>query len=187
MSTSVGVHSKIVNSTVAYLDTAYLTKCEPFNAARARLVRDLGDGTHVSRTALRDRDRYPASGYTVESLLGASGVVPGLRNDDERKLVARLFAPLAQSELYTHQVDALKAALVDERHVAITTGTGSGKTLAFLLPRRSASCERPSVTIDGLAGRSPIRGSTPRGGGEHHPPSSRDAPESRDSPASAPF
>jgi len=35
---------------------------------------------------------------------------------------------------YTHQCDAVRLALVEERNLVVMTGTGSGKTEAFLLP-----------------------------------------------------
>ena len=36
--------------------------------------------------------------------------------------------------LYKHQVEAIKASVIDEKDVVVTTGTGSGKTECFLLP-----------------------------------------------------
>ena len=37
-------------------------------------------------------------------------------------------------ELYVHQVEAIRASVIDEQDVVVTTGTGSGKTECFLLP-----------------------------------------------------
>ena len=42
-------------------------------------------------------------------------------------------APRSQ-KLYDHQINAIKASLVDNRDVVVTTGTGSGKTECFLIP-----------------------------------------------------
>jgi DEAD/DEAH box helicase domain-containing protein len=39
-----------------------------------------------------------------------------------------------QRQLYTHQFESIKSALVDRKHLIVTTGTGSGKTECFLLP-----------------------------------------------------
>ena len=36
--------------------------------------------------------------------------------------------------LYQHQVAALKASIIDQKDIVVTTGTGSGKTECFLLP-----------------------------------------------------
>lgn len=49
------------------------------------------------------------------------------------------------SALYTHQVEAYRAARAGA-HVALFTGTASGKTLAFLLPILQALCEDPQTT-----------------------------------------
>jgi len=39
-----------------------------------------------------------------------------------------------QRKLYKHQVDAIKYAVKERKHIVATTGTGSGKTECFLLP-----------------------------------------------------
>lgn len=39
-----------------------------------------------------------------------------------------------ESKLYEHQFKALKTAVVDRKHMVVTTGTGSGKTECFLFP-----------------------------------------------------
>jgi Lhr-like helicase len=134
MSTAVRVHSKIIESTVEYLNTAYLTKYDDFNDARTALVRDLRAGPMFREPLFEVQERYPYSGQDLEAFLASSDALPGLRSPTERQLVARLFNAIAPSELYQHQVNALSASLVEGRNVVITTGTGSGKTLAFLLP-----------------------------------------------------
>ena len=37
-------------------------------------------------------------------------------------------------KLYEHQMEAIKASVIDRKDVVVTTGTGSGKTECFLLP-----------------------------------------------------
>ena len=48
------------------------------------------------------------------------------------ELAERLLRP--GDTLFRHQLESLRAAVVDERDVVVTTGTGSGKTECFLLP-----------------------------------------------------
>lgn len=45
----------------------------------------------------------------------------------------RGLAPIDR-QLYKHQANAIKASVVEEKDVVVTTGTGSGKTECFLLP-----------------------------------------------------
>ena len=37
-------------------------------------------------------------------------------------------------QFYQHQLEAIKASVIDRKDVVVTTGTGSGKTECFLLP-----------------------------------------------------
>lgn len=134
MTTAVSVQTKIIDSVVEYLNTAYLTKYPDFNEARTRLVADLATGPMFREPMFEVQDRYSVSGQNVDAFLRTSSVLPGLRDETERQLLANLFSAIAPSELYQHQVDALRASLVDGRNVVVTTGTGSGKTLSFLLP-----------------------------------------------------
>ena len=134
MATATRVLSKIIDSTVEYLDTAYLTKYPDFNEARRRLVRDMESGPTFREALYEIQDRYPLSGQDAKTFIASSNVLPGAKNDEEMRIVASVLSNITSEELYKHQVDALSAALLQERNVAITTGTGSGKTLAFLLP-----------------------------------------------------
>jgi DEAD/DEAH box helicase domain-containing protein len=134
MNTAVRVQSKIIDSTIEYLNTAYLTKYDDFNDARTAFVRDVASGPMFRDPLFEVQDRYPYSGQNLDAFLASSGVLPGLRSATERQLIAKLFSTIAPGELYQHQVNALSASLVEGRNVVVTTGTGSGKTLAFLLP-----------------------------------------------------
>jgi DEAD/DEAH box helicase domain-containing protein len=59
--------------------------------------------------------------------------------------VTKALAQRGIQELYTHQVEAVQAAL-DGRHVVIATPTASGKSLCFHLPVLQALVEDPSAT-----------------------------------------
>lgn len=134
MTSAVNVQAKIVDTVVEYLNTAYLTKYDDFNDARARLVSDTSSGPMFREPLFEVQDRYPSSGQTVEAFLRGVGAELGLRDEAEAKLLAQTLRAIAPGELYQHQVDALRASLVEGRNVVVTTGTGSGKTLSFLLP-----------------------------------------------------
>lgn len=53
--------------------------------------------------------------------------------------------------LFEHQADAFEEAVVNNKHVVVTTGTGSGKTESFLLPlfyrlfRESRGWKKPNI------------------------------------------
>jgi len=128
------IQSKIIDSTVEYLNTAYLTKDDDFNKARDKLIRDLNTGPMFREPLYEIQDRYMLSDSTLGDFLSDSNILPGIESNEELSLFAELFKKIAPQRLYEHQVDALSTALLGDKNIAITTGTGSGKTLSFLLP-----------------------------------------------------
>jgi hypothetical protein len=108
MTTAVRVHTSIVDSTVEYLNTAYLTKYDDFNDARVRLVRDLDGGPMFREPLYEVQDRYPSSGQTIERYLRDSKAVPGIHNDAELALIAAALSGVVRGDLYAHQVAALR-------------------------------------------------------------------------------
>jgi DEAD/DEAH box helicase domain-containing protein len=96
----------------------------------------------------------------VERWLRAGSVRPCLaaeqrleaQSAEHAPIPALLAAPLRQAlhargieQLYTHQVEALEAAL-DRRHVVVATPTASGKSLCFHLPVLNAIHEDPTAS-----------------------------------------
>ena len=75
---------------------------------------------------------YPSSGKTLSQLCSHPQLPSELGNflaqGGENGL-----APESRP-LYDHQVEAIKASVIDGEDVVVTTGTGSGKTECFLLP-----------------------------------------------------
>ncbi|TDE14788.1 DEAD/DEAH box helicase [Dyadobacter psychrotolerans] len=67
----------------------------------------------------------------------------GADKDEERKI-------------YIHQFESIKAALVERKHLIVTTGTGSGKTECFLLPltydilKEKLKKEKSTLAVRGL-------------------------------------
>lgn len=123
------LNRQIIDSTVEYLDTAYLTRYADFNTAREKLVTDLHDGPMFKEPLFEIQERYPFSPTTLNNFL--TELLPNGKSSDIMLLEQLLHAP---DQLYVHQITALRKALLDRMNIAITTGTGSGKTLSFLLP-----------------------------------------------------
>ncbi len=128
------LHKEIIDTTVEYLNTAYLTRDEKFNAARAQLISDVDDGPMFKEPLFEIQDRYKTSPTRLTEFLSSKELMPGLKSNSELILLENVFKKIAPPDLYVHQVDALSTSLLDDKNVVITTGTGSGKTLSFLLP-----------------------------------------------------
>ena len=135
MKSAARVLEKITTSTIEYLNTAYLTKCDKFNTARTKLIADTVNGPMFRDALFEVQDRYPSSGMKLDKYLSEGNILSGLKNNEELELISAMLSTLTKNEeLYEHQVDALNSALNSEKNVIISTGTGSGKTLSFLLP-----------------------------------------------------
>ncbi|MBX9671710.1 MAG: DEAD/DEAH box helicase [Candidatus Obscuribacterales bacterium] len=124
----------IYESTIEYLDTAFLAKDEKFNQARKALIEDFDNGPMFRHTLFEIQDRYPKSGFKLADCIRKFGLLGGAKNE-EIEAICKLFQKEGVDEdLYKHQVDSLTTALTTNENVVITTGTGSGKTLSFILP-----------------------------------------------------
>jgi Lhr-like helicase len=89
---------------------------------------------------------YPSSGKTLEE--AAKALPAGY--EDLVHLGQSLFPNFP---LYEHQWQSLKAAIVNQKDIVVTTGTGSGKTECFLLPIL-AHLARESRTWDPMSPQS---------------------------------
>lgn len=93
--------------------------------------------------------RYPSSGFT----LGQAAATLPERFRDLATLGAGLID--ADTPLYEHQFESLRAVIEDGEDLVVTTGTGSGKTECFLLPllahlaSESRSWAAPDAEPDG--------------------------------------
>ena len=77
--------------------------------------------------------REPILEVTPSFLTGGS-LASLVREEVLAKDFAKIKPELVERELYKHQEDALRKAIVDRRNMVIATGTGSGKTECFLYP-----------------------------------------------------
>jgi Lhr-like helicase len=114
------------------------------------------DGVMSERRALLDRDgvawREPWIEVIRQYALTGTGVIEALRRSgapDDLHDFARC-GLLDYDDVYTHQRDALHAAL-SGRNVAVIAGTGSGKTEAFLLPVISSILSESAAWTGGPA------------------------------------
>ena len=75
---------------------------------------------------------YPSSGNTLSQLCNRLKLSSEL--GDFLALGGNDGLAPKDRPLYKHQANAIKASVVEEKDVVVTTGTGSGKTECFLLP-----------------------------------------------------
>ena len=130
MSDPFETYELLCDSYIRYIQTILGFNSVELEEERNRLLRE--NGLLFQDPRFEPIVPYPSSGKTLSQLcnhlqlsyeLGdflAQGGNDGLAPKD------RL--------LYKHQAAALKASIVDQKDIVVTTGTGSGKTECFLLP-----------------------------------------------------
>lgn len=125
--------SEILNSTVDYINTAYLTRYEDFNKKREEIIRDLKSGPMFREPWFEILDRYVNSGLSISEYIEKTSILGRLTATEHNDLV-HMLQRICPPQLYAHQIDSLDTALNHDLNPIITTGTGSGKTLSFVLP-----------------------------------------------------
>ena len=147
MKDPVGTYTRITDSLISYIETAFATRFPSLEAERRALLQQ--PATLSQAPWIEPLPQYQSSGKRVTEL-GADDL-PGLAAraaDDFRSLASS--GLVGDFYLHQHQVDMLRKALRGESCV-ITAGTGSGKTESFLLPlfaylaEESASWTPPDV------------------------------------------
>lgn len=126
----IGAYTRVADSVVSYIQTAFGTQFPSFEVERAALLRE--PGVLSQEPWIEPLPRYQLSGKTIEHL--DNGDLPGLSPAaaaDFKSLAA--CGLMGGFELRRHQVEMLTKALAGQSCV-ITAGTGSGKTESFLLP-----------------------------------------------------
>jgi len=128
MNNPIQVFEKIRDNFILYLETAFGTRYDDFEAERKELMKR--DKVFARAPWVEPLPTYRPSEYTIDSITN----IPGL-NDQELAIFKRivsvgLFGP---QRMYQHQWEMLTQAMAGN-HCVITSGTGSGKTESFLLP-----------------------------------------------------
>ena len=130
--------ASIRRSAIDYIKTAYRTNDRAFNDARDQLLSDGAVSEQVFAEPVFELiPRYAGSSMSMREVLGATFAQAA----SDSSAAAQAFDPgieLIRSEFdnepYLHQLEALRATLIEKRDIVVTTGTGSGKSLCFILP-----------------------------------------------------
>lgn len=126
----VGAHTRIADSVVSYIRTAFGTRFPNLEDERERLLRQ--PGAVYQEPWIEPLPRYESSGKTIADI--ADEDVPGMASESVAAFRSLASCGLVGDfPLHRHQLEMLTKAISGHSCV-ITAGTGSGKTEAFLLP-----------------------------------------------------
>ena len=125
----IGSYTRLEEIYRMYIKSAFPLRNQALSKERDNLLKQIGEAGSLSQVPLLETvPVYPSSNRT---LADAADELPS-EYSDLRFLAQKLFEPHIQ--LYEHQWESLKSAIVDKKDIVVTTGTGSGKTESFLLP-----------------------------------------------------
>ena len=131
MTTRTGVYSSVYEmkeTLISYIEATYhISNLELIRKRRSLLeeVGTIAQAPYIESTPLYDT----GDSYFNLGLHQAAEEVLRILSTDDGDLKRQVFDPP-----YHHQSEAVKAALIDDKSLMVTTGTGSGKTEAFLFP-----------------------------------------------------
>jgi DEAD/DEAH box helicase domain-containing protein len=127
----IGVFEKVVRGYISYIQTAFGTRYEDFEAKREKLLNK--DGVIYRQPWIEPLLKYESGPKKIDDL--DEDDLPGY-SEEQIKIFKQFVKKglfTGDFPLYKHQYKMLKKAVSGENCV-ITSGTGSGKTEAFLLP-----------------------------------------------------
>ena len=143
----VGIYQRLDRIYQLYIRSAFPLRYPALSAERDRHLQYRPENALLSTPPLLEpTPLYPSSGKTLEE--AAKALPAGY--EDLVHLGQSLFPNFP---LYEHQWQSLKAAIVNQKDIVVTTGTGSGKTECFLLPIL-AHLARESRTWDPMSSQS---------------------------------
>jgi hypothetical protein len=118
-----------------YIDTAYANNDATLTKARRALVTNSVDGPIFREPTFEPLNRYKRIKSTGADLLQLAGIADVEASDGQYAInFLDELPPIKSAELFAHQLEAIRQALVARTHVAVTTGTGSGKSYCFQIP-----------------------------------------------------
>ena len=139
MSDPIRTFDNLKSAYLRYFDSPFDLRFEEVVRARAQMLDR--DGVLYREPLVEPQPPYAGSGEDVRAaaesvLAGRAGWPGGVIHDVAAFAEAGLFLPRGGTplELYTHQVDMLRASAAQGNDAVILTGTGSGKTEAIYLP-----------------------------------------------------
>lgn len=139
MTNPIETFQSLKSAYLRYFDSPFDLRFEEVVQARRELLDR--DGVLYREPLVEPQPPYSGSGRDISSAVGevlgsAPGWTPALVGELARVGESGLFPPRRNKplELYTHQVEMLRASTLRREDAVILTGTGSGKTEAIYLP-----------------------------------------------------
>lgn len=129
----IGAHARLSEIYRLYIESAFPFRYPGLDHERRKILAK--SGILTQEPLIEPVPVYPASEY---NLRGAEKKL-GKEYEGFSDLCANLLSQ--DKKLYKHQWDSLKAVLLDNKDLVVTTGTGSGKTECFLLPILAEICK----------------------------------------------
>lgn len=131
-----GLDASIRAAVRSYIQTAYETNDEQFNSARDEFV--TGFNASMFKDPLYEYiRRYKTSDEPLPSVVQRilKSEIEGEGKSKILESAQKVFASFSQIDRpFAHQIMSIEAALLEKKHVVVTTGTGSGKTFCFMWP-----------------------------------------------------
>ena len=124
------IYELLCDSYIRYIQTIMGFNSEKLEKERDKLLRE--KGLLFQEPRFEPIFPYPSSEKTLSELC-LNSQLPSELGEFLAEGGDEGLAPIDRP-LYKHQVEAIKASVIDGKDVVVTTGTGSGKTECFLLP-----------------------------------------------------
>src|SRR5258708_8226452 len=140
----IGAYTRVAESVISYIETAFGTQFPTLEREREQLLR--APGALSQEPWIEPLPRYESSGKTISQL--SADDLPGMSASsatDFRSLAAS--GLVGDFPLHPHQVEMLNKALAGQS-CAITAGTASVNTESFLLPLVASLAQKPGARAD---------------------------------------
>ena len=128
-------YSKLKESALDYIETAYRTNDSEFESVRRRLIDSDNDSPVFRAPVFEPLKQYVERDFGFNELVEAAEI-SGLDDQEKQLLQAMLekIDPIKFRSLYEHQIESIAATINNRENIVVTTGTGSGKSYCFQIP-----------------------------------------------------